>query len=566
MGIGQLENEIVSELRRSRWLFVLGALAVALYGAAHSAAALCAGLLGKRIVLVGAGSATKTGAELLLLCLAGVVATGVKAASGVGLGAAQSLLGSQVGAAVRQRALARLVTDGLHDAGPRALATIAVRTRELELGAAFGPIQSVRALAQLFFLSAALLVLSPALTGCVVVISVLFGGLLHRLRRLRRVATERSQSTLEELHSGIDELLKNLDLWRAYGCTSLIAESIARSSREASRAQARSEAGRAALSGLNELLGAMALLGAVGLATQAGLELGEGSSVAAVALMLMAYRPLRDLGDARAWRERASTALAAIEGLARDHENRKPFRHTDCSAQRPKWSLDVLSCRMLGARDYGTRTSFTVEKGELVCVTGPTGSGKTTLLRVLLGLEAAVGELRYAGQDLAEVGVGPNLRPFAWVPQEAPLVSASVLDNVALFGGDRTRARDALASIGAKQLSERGSDLVGPMGKPLSGGERRQVAIARALCSELPVLLIDEPLAGLDANAARSVVVALERVRPNRVTLVVSHRTEIAELADRVIAIGACESPPMRAIGVPRAAPVESVPECETIP
>jgi ABC-type transport system involved in cytochrome bd biosynthesis fused ATPase/permease subunit len=146
------------------------------------------------------------------------------------------------------------------------------------------------------------------------------------------------------------------------------------------------------------------------------------------------------------------------------------------------------------------------------------------------------------------------------------LVSASVLDNVALFGGDRTRARDALASIGAKQLAERGSDLVGPMGKPLSGGERRQVAIARALCSELPVLLIDEPLAGLDANAARSVVVALERVRPNRVTLVVSHRTEIAELADRVIAIGACESPPMRAIGVPRAAPVESVPECETIP
>jgi ABC-type transport system involved in cytochrome bd biosynthesis fused ATPase/permease subunit len=180
--------------------------------------------------------------------------------------------------------------------------------------------------------------------------------------------------------------------------------------------------------------------------------------------------------------------------------------------------------------------------GELLALVGPNGSGKTTLLRALLGLEPARGELRYAGVELGDRGVGPGERPFAWVPQQAPLVSGTVLENVALVGVSEAEARAALSEIGADGLLGRAArDQVGPGGRPLSGGECRQVALARALCTGQPVLLLDEPTAGLDAEATRAVLGALTRLRGRRSAIVVTHDPAVAAICDRVLSFGAPE-------------------------
>jgi ABC-type transport system involved in cytochrome bd biosynthesis fused ATPase/permease subunit len=178
----------------------------------------------------------------------------------------------------------------------------------------------------------------------------------------------------------------------------------------------------------------------------------------------------------------------------------------------------------------------------MVCLKGPTGFGKTTLLRAMLGLEPALGGLAYGGVDLSRAERGPECRPFAWVPQDAPLISGTVVDNVRLIGCEAAAACDALTSIGASALADRaGASRVGPGGRSLSGGERRQIALARALATELPVLLLDEPTEGLDPLAIGRVLDALRSLRGRRSVVIVSHRAEVAAVADRVVGLDAAD-------------------------
>jgi ABC-type transport system involved in cytochrome bd biosynthesis fused ATPase/permease subunit len=175
-----------------------------------------------------------------------------------------------------------------------------------------------------------------------------------------------------------------------------------------------------------------------------------------------------------------------------------------------------------------------------VAIVGPTGSGKTTLLRALLGLEpGATGSIRYGGAELARAGVGPLWRPFAWAPQEAPVLAGSLEDNVLLARQDDRAVAEVLRSIGAERFfRECQGALLGASGRPVSGGERKWIALARAIASELPVLLLDEPTAGLDVVAQKAVLASLRDLRRTRAIVVVTHQRDAALWADRVVAIG----------------------------
>jgi ABC-type transport system involved in cytochrome bd biosynthesis fused ATPase/permease subunit len=177
-----------------------------------------------------------------------------------------------------------------------------------------------------------------------------------------------------------------------------------------------------------------------------------------------------------------------------------------------------------------------VEAGAVVAVVGPTGAGKTTLLRVLLGLEqAGGGDVLFDGASIAHAPAGPRARPFAWVPQEAPLLAGSLATNVAL-GAAAADPREALEPLGAAHLADalEGCRL-GASGRPVSGGERQWIALARAIATGLPVLLLDEPTSGLDAHAQRHVLEAVARLRGQRTVVIVTHRPEPLAIADVVV-------------------------------
>jgi ABC-type transport system involved in cytochrome bd biosynthesis fused ATPase/permease subunit len=283
---------------------------------------------------------------------------------------------------------------------------------------------------------------------------------------------------------------------------------------------------------MNEVLAALALVGAVALAARVGFSLGDGTLVAFAAMFFMAYRPLRDLGDARSWYARGTLALEALADVL---EAPAPVESPVTSAVNREPS--ELVATELGARSRGPRTSFRVGANESLAIVGENGSGKTTLLRVLMGLEPSVGGLTWGGEAIESRGVGLSERPFAWAAQEAPLVTGSVLDNVVLSCGDEARARRGLADLAADDLGAL-DDRVGPGGRPLSGGERRLVSIARALSSDAPLLLLDEPTAGLSGANRERVFGALARLKRQRGLVIVTHDLELAALCDRAISLG----------------------------
>ena len=491
--------------------------------------------------------------------LAGLVAVGVKVLGNTLATVVQARIGGEVGGALREtllRALLaeRTVAQARHsDHGPateeaaeegaapqdggawaRNVARLTSFVGDVEAGASVGILGALKACLQLLPLALLVFVVAPRLAAVSVVVLAPFGVLLGRARRRVKRSLSREAGRRTQLLAGADEAVRHADLWRTYGAGRRIRDRVRVLGESLTRQSTRVAALTAALSGGNEVLGAAAVLLVV-LAARVG-WLGanvEGTVLPFVVTFLLAYRPVRDLGDARLAMLRASAALEELGPwmVAVD---------ADLAEGAPRaWPKATLTLQAFELR-HGTLgpLSFQVKAGEIVALVAPTGAGKSTLLRTLLGLEASrAGDVFYGKTSLHDAQLGPRERPFAWVPQDAPIVADTVEGNVRL-GGATADARAVLAALGATSLAEVADTPVGAGGRALSGGERQWVALARALASEQPVLLLDEPTSGLDAAAQEEVLAAIALLRGRRSVLLVTHRQEPLRIADRVLHLG----------------------------
>ncbi len=188
--------------------------------------------------------------------------------------------------------------------------------------------------------------------------------------------------------------------------------------------------------------------------------------------------------------------------------------------------------------DFTLDADFSAPERGVAALYGPSGSGKSTLLRCIAGLERMRGSLSVKGevwQDRKRF-LPPHRRPVGFVFQEPSLMAhLSVQENL-LFGFRRSKVRrvavdDVVALLALGPLMRRSTT-------KLSGGERQRVAIGRALLSQPELLLMDEPLSGLDRDAKAEVLPYLERLHESLAVpmIYVSHdAAEIARLADHLL-------------------------------
>ncbi|WP_101786717.1 ABC transporter ATP-binding protein [Nonomuraea indica] len=231
-------------------------------------------------------------------------------------------------------------------------------------------------------------------------------------------------------------------------------------------------------------------------------------------------------------------ALAPAGGRAQGHAGRPP-----------RVEFQGVGYAYAGGPAVLREASFTLLPGEFAVLVGRNGAGKSTLVKLLLGLlTPAVGRILVDGADVA--GLGPDrLRDLIGVLyQEYGRYEFTVAESVRLGRADRPLDRDrlgfALEAGGLSRVVEqlpRGVDNpVGrmfPGARELSGGQWQRLALARVLYRDAPVWVLDEPTAALDVQAEAALIQRLRAERGRRTVLLITHRLETAQAADRVLVL-----------------------------
>ena len=271
-----------------------------------------------------------------------------------------------------------------------------------------------------------------------------------------------------------------------------------------------------------------------------------GALIAAVILTGRTLAPLAQLAQTLTRLNQARMSYRSISTLMRADSERPAGRQW---LSRPRLegriTFDNVTFSYPDAPVETLRgVSFTIQPGEKVAILGRIGCGKSTVARLILGLYApATGKVLIDGTDIGQIDPGDLRRNIGAVLQDLWLFSGTVRDNIAI-GAVRPRDTEVLEAAriaGVHDFIARhpmGYDLLlAERGEGLSGGQRQAITLARALVGRPPMLLLDEPTSAMDVQAEAGVIARLKAEMADRTLIVITHRTSLLDLVDRVIVI-----------------------------
>lgn len=277
-------------------------------------------------------------------------------------------------------------------------------------------------------------------------------------------------------------------------------------------------------------------------------ELTQGGLIAAYLLSSRAMAPISRAASLLAKYHQAASAMKPLdEIMTRSVERpegkqfiRRPVLHGEIR-------FDKVALRYPDEeRDALRDISFTLAPGEKVALLGRVGCGKTTINKLLMGLyRPTSGAVMVDGVDIRQMDPIQLRRHIGYVPQDVSLFFGSLRDNIMAGGGsddvDDEALLNAVKLSGLEELVNAhpsGVDLqVGERGQRLSGGQRQAVAIARALVHDPRIVLLDEPSSSMDQASEEALKANLKHFTAGKTLVVVTHRTSLLSLVDRIIVV-----------------------------
>ena len=257
------------------------------------------------------------------------------------------------------------------------------------------------------------------------------------------------------------------------------------------------------------------------------------------------YKPMRELSKMT---DTISKADVGWERIREVLENETQVRDLPGAKRAPRFKGDIEYEHVRFAYNGNGAVledlTLDIKPGQMVALVGPTGAGKTTIVSLLPRFyEINGGAIRIDGTDIRKYKQKSLREQISFVLQETLLFRATVAQNIAYGKPQATHEEIVRAAhlANADEFIDRMADgyetMIGERGVTLSGGQRQRITIARAIIRNSPILILDEPSAGLDAESEKLVFDALENLMVGKTSIVIAHRLATVRRADVIFVV-----------------------------
>jgi ATP-binding cassette subfamily B protein len=257
------------------------------------------------------------------------------------------------------------------------------------------------------------------------------------------------------------------------------------------------------------------------------------------------YKPMRDLSKMT---DGVSRAIIGFERIQETLQTESRVRDLPDARPAPPFEgrieFDRVSFGYSEDAPLLKDLSFRIEPGQVAAIVGPSGTGKSTIVSLMSRFyDPLSGQVRIDGADIRRFTLKSLRDQISFVLQETLLFRATIWENIAY--GSPTATIEA--TVRAAELANAHefilsmplgyATMVGDRGATLSGGQRQRIAIARAIVRNAPILILDEPTAGLDAVSEQAVIEGLDRLMRGRTTIVIAHHLATIRHADVIFVV-----------------------------
>jgi ATP-binding cassette subfamily C protein CydC/ATP-binding cassette subfamily C protein CydCD len=390
----------------------------------------------------------------------------------------------------------------------------------------------------------------PAAAG-ILAVGLFVGGVLVPLVAawVNRVVGRRQAGARAELTADLIELFRGAPELVAYGREEEPLERIRRSDGELARLDRRNALAAGVADALMILVAGLTVAGVLAVAVTAH-DTGTVDRVLVATLALLALASFDAVVPLpAAARELAGTLASGrrvLEVTDREAVVRDPNEPRPAPTGPALVALEGATARYASADEPAVSGfDLRLEPGKRIALVGPSGAGKTTVTNMLLRfLDPEAGRVTIDGHDLREYRQADVRATFALAGQDAHVFNSTIRANLDLARPDSSEEelwealRRAQLARWVSTLPDGLDTLVGEEGTQLSGGQRQRLTLARALLSDAPVLLLDEPTTHLDPENAQALIRDVLTAADGRSVLLITHRPEGLDLVDEIVALG----------------------------